>query len=239
MAFRSSATAFSNTGAALTATPAGVQVNDYLCGVVGTDTSGHADVFPTGWTARLSNDMAAPDGHSMDMGDKVAAGGDSFTTGATSDASRWTVGAWSGRDTAAPRTDFDAGQKNTTTASPATISTANATSGAVGTTAIAGDDIAFFSQLDKQGAADTWDHSALSGYTERQDDSDSDWVAISLWSKDNVAGGGEGSLSITATRTGGAANTGWGTIVVAIKAAGVPPPPVLKRTSLPPHVRMG
>ena len=220
MAFRSSALATSNTGGGtLTATPAGVAANDYLGGYFVMDASS-GDVTPTGWTNRVTVNNEGPDTQGYQYCDKIAAGGDSFTTQTLDGRScSWFTAAWSGRDTAAPRNDLQNAAKNTSTASPITISTAGATSGTVGVTASAGDDIAFFSNLDQQGQTDVWGYdNDLTGYTERQD-SNHDWMTACLYTKDNVSGGGEGGLSITSTRSSGASGAGWSTVIIAIKAA--------------------
>lgn len=218
MPFRSSATAFSNTGGNLTATPSGVVAKDILLGFFVQEWITNPTAAPSGWSVRLAQEQAGPENQTFDLYDKVAAGGDSFTTvGAGAESNQWTVGAWSGRDTAAPRTDVQGAQKNTTTATPITISTAGATSGTVGVASVAGDDIAVFAQLDQQASADVWGfNNDLSGYTERQD-SNNNWITSCLYTKDGVAGGGDSSLSFTATRSTGSSNAGWGTIVVALK----------------------
>ena len=219
MAFRSSATAFSNTGSVtLTATPAGVAVDDRLLGFFVQDSTGHVSAKPTGWTDESLQEQSGPDGQTFDLYSKKAVGGDSFATGVVVDANscRFTTAAWSGRHTVTAIT-LNTAQKNTSTASAMTLSTANATSGTFGVTSAAGDDVVVFAQVDKITISDVWGFdNNLSGFTEDHDD-DNDWLTASLYYKNNAAGGGDGSLSLSATRSTGASNAGWGAFVVAIK----------------------
>jgi hypothetical protein len=221
MAFRSLATSFDNDGGAtMTATPSGVAANDILLGFFVQDSTGHASITPTGWTAQSVQEQSGPDGQTFDLYSKVATGSDSFSSSYVVDANscRWTVGAWSGRDTAAS-IDFNTCQNNTSRTTPVTIQTSTSTSGTFGVTSVSGDDVIVFMQLDLTVDTNTWGFTGLSGYTEQLDVNNT-WITTGVYTYDNVSGGGDGSLSATATRATGAGQTGWGTFVVALAASG-------------------
>ena len=220
MAFRSSATAFSNTGSVtLTATPAGVAVDDYLAGFLAQDSTTHGAATPVGgWGLVENREMATPDSQQLQFFEKTAAGGDSFTTGIVLDANscRLDMQAWSGRATTTTRTHSYA-EKNTTTTSPLTVSTANATSGTVGVASAAGDDVMMIVSLDQQAVGDVWSQTTNpSAYTERQDNAN-DWINLASATRDNVAGGGDGALSAVHTRSVGTSGSGWQAITITLR----------------------
>lgn len=172
---------------------------------------------PSGWTLEGSQVQTGPDGQSGYLFSKVATGSESGTfTISTSVGQRCIaiVASWSGRDTSTP-VRFATGTQNTSGNSSA-ISV-----GLSGGTAVAGDDLAWFAQLDQATTAGaTWGFTAPSGYTERQDDSNGDWITSTLATQDNVSAGATGTVTGTATQLTGAADTaGWSGFVVAIKAA--------------------
>jgi hypothetical protein len=214
MAFRSSATAKSNSGGNLTATPAGVQAGDYLGAGYASDNAGGTDT-PTssGWTQRSSADLAAstPDGQTVRWLDKVAAGGDSFTfTNSSVNPNILMTGAWSGRSGA--RTAIQSSVQTLAQTPPITAVV-------TGVTAVAGDDIVLFMSTDQQAGPDQWTYTPPSLYTEQQDDTNASWCGATLDTRDNVSAGATGNLTVTITRASGSNNAGWGAIVVAIAVA--------------------
>lgn len=212
MAFRSAAYAGSDSGGDLTATPAGVQVNDYLGGLGVTDLSGDPVTNATGWTERANIDQGTPDSNSGRYLDKIAAGGDDFTWTFPANEGAMTVGAWSGRNTSAPRT---ATQTTINTSANATPVSASFT----GVTAVNGDDIAVFMETDETVVGNDWNYSTITNYTERIDDTSISFITLGLQTRDNVSAGATGSLATTITRTVGSGDTGYAGIVVAIANA--------------------
>lgn len=218
MALRSSAVAFSASGA-ITATPSGVQVDDYLGGWFLTDNATNTLVPPSGWTQRASIVWPAgsPDGGQQFYADKIATGSDSFQFSDTSNPAARTLfcGAWSGRDTASPRSTAPVTTLNTTSNASAISATIN------GITASLGDDIAIGLGTDQTLAAGRWTFSTIAGYTERQDGVNNDWTSgAGLQTQDNVVAGATGNFSVTITNSA-TGNAGYGGIVVAIKAGAV------------------
>lgn len=216
MAYRSSASAKSDTGGNLTATPAGVQANDYLGGFWTQDANPGAPTYPTGWTQRADASLSSPDGQDAFYADKVAAGGDSFAfTTAAGNANMLITAAWSGRDTTAPRTFVQPTTNGSSNASPVSAA-------AAGGTAVAGDDLAAFFASDQTVGSDVWvfDPPTSPGtFTERVDDHTTDWTAATLATLDNVSAGATGNITSTITRSSGTGNAGWRAVIVAIKAA--------------------
>lgn len=216
MAFRSSAIASAATGA-ITATPAGVQVGDYLGGLFTLDASVGNVSFPAGW-AQQDSWVHTVDGQSTWYADKIAAGGDSFQFndgGLGSGGARSLVtAAWSGRDTASPRSATPVKTfSNVSNASPISATY-------TGITASQSDDIAIFFFTDQGSAAERWLSTAITNYTERQDGVNQDWVSgIGLQTRDNVNAGATGNFSATLSNSV-AANAGYGALVVAIRIAG-------------------
>lgn len=197
----------------MTATPAGVAVNDYLGGCCVADNNGATITVPTSWTQRVDNDQTGPDTQQMRYADKIAAGGDNFTWNCSAAINVYVINAaWSGRNTAAPRTAVTGEQNTSVNASPITVSH-------TGVTAAQGDDIAVFMQLDQTLGSDDWNFSTITNYAEQQDDTARQWLTIALDTRDNVNSGATGTLSSTATQTVGTNGSGWGVIVVAIAAA--------------------
>ena len=211
MAYRSSVTSTSNVSGTLGGTPTGLAAHDYLCGVYVGDGSGTPTV-PTGWTSRLNQDQATPDGQIFRFADKLDATG--------SDAVGWTTvsstgnsvinACWSGRNNTTPRTAL-VGTTDTTARSSGFAETIT------GVTAAGGDDIAVFMQTDETASSNAWSFSTITSYTEREDVATADWMAVGLDTRDNVSAGATGSLSCTISSAAG--TTGFGAIVVAIAAA--------------------
>ena len=213
MAFRGSALGSSATGGNVTATPTGVAVDDYLCGVLVDDDAAATVTVPTNWTQRVNNDQVNPNGQEMRYADKIAVGSDNFTWNCSTSAPTYVINvALSGRNTSAPRTAVTGEQNTSLNASPITVSH-------TGVTAAQGDDVLVFMQLDQDAGANDWNFSQITNYTERHDDTTLDWITIAMDSRDNVNAGATGTLSSTATRTVGVTNSGWGVIVASIAAA--------------------
>ncbi len=230
MAYRSSAIASSSSGGNLTATPPGVAAHDYLCGIYMQDIAGLTPTQPTGWNSLIDMDLSGPDGQSVQFSDKNdASGSDSF---------QWSTGfgfhnavinsAFSGRDNAAPRSTAPVVTRNTSGNSfPVSASL-------TGITATAGDDIAVLVGVDQAGDTGRCTLSTISGYTERQDGVNTDWVSgMGLQTADNVSAGATGSLAFTITlASGSASSAGYAGIVVAIKAAAGGGPTLRRKGSL-------
>ena len=214
MAFRSSAFASSSSAGDITATPAGVTVDDYLSGIMVIDGFGGTITVPTSWTQRVNNDQANPNGQNMRYGDKIATGSDNFLWNFSGAADGAVINAaHSGRNTSAPRTGVTGQQVTTLQASPMTVSH-------TGQTAAQGDDILYYSQTDQDVGTDQWSYSTITDYTSRHNDSSHVWMCLTLQTRDNVSAGATGTLSSTCTRTVGSFNSGSGTIVASIAAAG-------------------
>jgi hypothetical protein len=215
MAFRSSAISSSAVGGDITSSPAGVQSGDYLVGLGVADRNDNPPTGLTGWTELANIDQAAPDAQTARIMWKISDGADDFTASFESSNCYWVVGAWTGRNTVSPHTDS---QTTVSTASNATPISASLT----GVTAVNGDDIAVFLELDQLASAD-WNFSTITDYTERKDDTTLSFVTVGLQTRDNVSAGATGSLATTVTRTAGTGNSGYAGIVIAIaQAPGTP-----------------
>lgn len=214
MAFRSSSSTSFTATTALTATaPAGVVAGDRLLAQVTQDSAAQTHTPATGWTllsSAASLAAASPDGQTVTLFEKkLATGSDAynFTSGGTQSAIVQ-VQAFSGRDNVAAAV-----------LTPTTNTTANATPIAVslgGVTATAGDDVAYFVQLDQVGQTDNWNLTAPASYTERQDVANLDFVTAACGSRDGVGAGATGSLTMTATRTAGSSGAGYSGYVVTV-----------------------
>jgi len=179
------------------------------------DVSSSVIAAPSGWTERAAGTLTL-DGQYYMICDRVAASEPaSYTvTNNNGQVQYVMIGAWSGRDTAAPRTFLTATTSSASNPSPITLA-------ADGGTAVDGDDIAYFTGLDKNGA-DPYSFTEPASYTERQD-ATATWNSVAFFTRDNVAAGATGTINATATRDSGTANAGWVTIVVAIAAGGAQP----------------
>lgn len=212
MAYRSSAIASAATGA-ITATPAGVQVGDYLGGLFTTDSALATVSLPSGWAQKANINHAAgtPDGANTWYADKVATGSDSFQFNDNSSSNRSLVtAAWSGRDTSNPLSTAPVTTKNTTANGNPFTATYN------GIAASDGDDVGIFFFGDQTTAADRFVTAPPTNYTERQDGVAQDWVAaIGLDTRDNVSAGATGNF--TSAWSTGPGFSGYGAVVVAIK----------------------
>ncbi|MEQ1574214.1 MAG: hypothetical protein ABL993_08210, partial [Vicinamibacterales bacterium] len=69
-----------------------------------------------------------------------------------------------------------------------------------GVTALEGDDIILFTQLNQTAAGDTWGTDSPTNYTERHDVANSDWITAATNTRDAVSAGATGALTMTATR---------------------------------------
>ena len=226
MAYRSSASATSATGGTLTATPAGVTAGDYLQAAWSEAlavTTGVATVTTTsGWTQRM--DLGGGQGGGGSMGvrifdvDSYAAQTFSFT-GSGADQVVLITAAWSGRNNSAPRTASASTPFTTQQTTPIAVSL-------TGVTAVLNDDIVAWSFVDQNAGPDRWSSSAIASYTQRQNTFALDFDShVGLQTRDAVAAGATGSLSLTLTRTSGTDTSGRAGAVFAIAAApagGVP-----------------
>jgi hypothetical protein len=190
-----------------------VQVNDYLGGMGISDQSGATrPTNATGWTERATFDNSGPDGQSGSYLDTIATGSDDFTWSWVSNETVMILGAWSGRNTASPRTAVQATVDNTGNATPVSASY-------TGVTAVQGDDIAVFLECDQSISGDDWSLSTITDYTEQQDFTGIQWITAGLQTRDNVTAGATGSLAVTITRDAGTGTTGYAGVVVAIASS--------------------
>jgi hypothetical protein len=225
VAIRSTATAKSNTGGPITATPSGVQVGDYLAGFYVADGPSSTYSPPPDWTEQLSanNGPSSPDGHTHRFSDKVAAGGDSFQFDDNGDGvpNILTTAALSGRNTGAAITDMQA-TVNTSFNGTGNPSTFTATF--TGVTAALGDDVLWSAVADQGASGDQWSFSNhTAGYTERHDERTTTWNASMLATRENVSAGATGSLQCLYSEDGGSSSqAGYSGIVVAIAKAAAP-----------------
>lgn len=219
MAYRSSAFAGSDTGGDITATPAGVQTDDYLAGLAIFDLTANPPTGTTGWTERANIDQATPDSQTGRLYDTIATGSDDYTWSYGVNNAGSLIAAWSGRNTAAPRTFVQ-------TTIDTTLNTSPISASFTGGTAVEGDDIAVFVSLDKDGSSDNWTFSTITGYTQRLTDNTIQFITAHLQTQDNVSAGATGSLTSTITRNTGIAGSGYASVVVGIAAgsAGGNPP---------------
>lgn len=227
MTFRSvSVTAKTNSGTALTGSaPSGLTAGDRLLAYAVQDGTGITFTPPAGWTSIGKIDAAGPDGETAELFEiKSATGSEAYDwTCSSTNYALLIIGAWPGRHA----TDAAVAQSTSNTSSNTTpISVA-----LTGVTVPAGADVAWFASLDKTAANGVWDFSSLSGYTERYDtNAAGSFVTGALYTADNQTGA-TGTLTATATRTGGSGNAGFNGFVVAIPASGGGGGPV-KRNNL-------
>lgn len=214
MAYRSSATAKSDTSATITATPAGVVANDILIGAITNDGLTASFTNPSGWTNGATLDLATGDTQQLHYAYKVATGTDAFGFGCTQSWLVLQVTAHSGRDTASP---FSTAAVSTDQGAAAIAS--GGTTSITGITASAGDDIVVMVVTDAKVSGDLWASAPPTNYTERQDDATTNWSSLSTNTRDNVSAGATGSLVTTLTRTAGTGTTGYGAWVFALKQA--------------------
>lgn len=218
MPFRASSQTLRAAGVGTTLTgsaPAGTAANDYLAAFVVLDgVTADTVTPPSGWTSRGSFGFAAgvPDGSHVEVFDKIATGSDSYAFSTNvNNACVMLIGAWSGRNTLAPRTFLTVATPDTTgNASPVSIAL---TSG----TAVAGDDVAVFAMLDITVGTDTWGYTAPGSYTE-QNDAQTTFATACLDTRDAVSAGAIGTLTVTGTRSAGTGVAGWGGVVISIAA---------------------
>lgn len=196
--------------------PAGLAVGDYMLAAMNFD--GTTSITPpSGWTSRNTGFQAAPDGQTTAVYDKIADSSDvagtnwTWTFGAASDPII-IVGAWSGRNTNAPRTFL------TDTPNTSSNTTAISCGGASGT-AVTGDDLIYVCGLDMTVSGATWSFTPPASFTERQDSVNGVFNCLTLATQDNVSSGAKGTITATATRTAGSGNAGFHVIVASIAAA--------------------
>lgn len=105
---------------------------------------------------------------------------------------------------------------NTPAASPLSVAIS-------GVTALAGDDVLWFGQIDQNARTDTWSFGAISGYTQLQNDAGSDWSTSGCFAKANVSAGATGTLTSSATQLTGSGNAAWSGVVVSIPTGATGP----------------
>ncbi len=207
----------SGSGATPTGTlPPGTVAGDRLLAFITQDIAGNTIGAATGWDATplASFDTSGPDAQSARVFEKKNATGSdavNFTSSETRPATVIIV-AFSGRDNSAAATVSTPTVNTTNNSSPISVSL-------TGLTAATGDDLAWFAQLDQVDQTDTWGFSSPSGFTERHDASNSDWISVTAHTKDNSTAGATGSLASTATQITGTGGAGWSGVVIAIPVA--------------------
>lgn len=220
MAYRSSASATGTNATTLTCpVPAGVQANDIVvllctCDISSADFTGK---FPTGFTM-FSQGTVTTDGQKSALGWKRLTGADtgSYTVTIANTGSNWAIAAiaFSGRATASDPAASAANINNTGQASPATVS-------ATGVTALAGDDLCWAGAPDLTlSGATAMTTTPPSGYTLREDASRS-FAWAELASQDSVGAGATGTVSGSASWSGGgtAGRIAWLVRIPAASAA--------------------
>lgn len=222
MAYRDSSTRNTSASAnALGTKPATLTVGDYMAAILVWDGNTAVNTPPSGWNSRGGGFQAGPDGQTILLYDKDSAdasdvAASTFTWAcAASVSSIIQIVALSGRNTAAPRTFVATPAANTTSnTSPITVTLSSGT-------AVAGDDVIWMAALDQTIQTATWGMGTNqpSGYTKRQDASNSDWASATCSTLDNSAGGALGNLTGTYTRSAGTGNAGWRGFVLSIAAA--------------------
>jgi hypothetical protein len=242
MAFRDVASTYSAAppGSTLAADmPIGVVAGDRLLALITVDNvTASITASPSGW-AEIASGNNSLDGQFVRLWEKKKASGSegatqSWTFGGGSTFTQITIAAWSGRDNSAAATFATPTVNTSSNTTPITVS------GSSGT-AVAGDDVAVFVAMDSLEATQTWAKSAWTGsLTERTDPAGTSWISDGLATRDNVSAGAFGSVGCTATRTTGAANSGYTVFAVALPAPADPGPgPVLDASSPAPTYLAG
>jgi hypothetical protein len=223
MALRASTSSIGNSITPAVSVPAGVAADDIILLGLSVDNSG--STFSTHWPTGFTNlaDLGLTlDGQRVGVAYKRATGADagSYTMGSIGGAGnfRYAMGAqaFSGRHTTNNPAISATSSSNAANGSPVTV-TAN------GVTAVAADDIAFFSMPDVNAADIGNGHSGWSGSFVEKIDVEGDAGAGNGWSNlgvatwENASAGATGSQTVTFTLTSGAA--GWAAWLVRIPAA--------------------
>lgn len=230
MAWRSTSTGSGNGNTPGTPVPTGVAINDIVLIHVSGDNVGwtidQAD-FPAGFT-KLGSHHLTLDGQETAIGWKrlsaVDSGSYTFSSGVGGSVADWTCAAmaFSGRDTVNPPT-FTSALSNAANTSPITIT-------APTLTALAGDDLAWFSAPDTLGTNLGTGHTPPSGYFERYDFVDvNNWSWLSGATNENVAAGATGAVSGTFLLSSG--TSGWGAFLVQIPSDGTVTTPSVQAVS--------
>lgn len=219
MAFRSSAIA-NSTGGEITATPAGVAVDDYLGAFYVADSNTPTLTPATNFVERAQVTLTL-DNQRLFFADKIATGSDTFNfSDSVGNANALIVSALSGRDTTSPRST------SPVTTGDSNSNTTPISASLTGITASLDDDILICLATDQNAASGRWTYSTITDYTERHDGIAADWTSgTALQTRDAVAAGATGNFSVTITRNSGTGNAGYGGIVVALKAAAAAWPP--------------
>lgn len=214
MAFRSSAfTVFTGASSGAATMPAGVVAGDWLVAFLSIDNVAVDATGPTGWSQVAGSPIhnSAPDSQSAQCWTRLANGNEASErtwTGMSATVDQAIiVAAFSGRGTGTPLVQTT--QNTTANASPVAA-------GNTGITALEGDDIASCWLGDSNGVTG-WTGVAPSNYIERED-RDTIWVPQYLATRDGVAAGATGTLTMTWTNVGN--TTGWAGFVLAIPAGG-------------------
>jgi len=212
MSFNTSTLSKVNVATTITCTRPASSAGKKGLAVVVADTSSNTITMP-GWTKDDQTSITGPDGQSIAFFvlDNMT-GSDPMVVNTTA-AQDITViiGTWGTRATGTPT--WAVTPPNTTSnSSPIAISL-------TGVTANAGDDIAAFVCLDSGIDTTTWSLTAFPGGYSLQNNfpSPNTWCPIALITRDNMSSGATGSLSCTATATGGTG--GWSGYVVAMGSA--------------------
>lgn len=214
--------------------PSGAQPGDYAIAAYYEETVQQVDIAPpTGWTERAGVTLTA-DGmvikiYDLDGGVGGSPPSTTWTANNSGSAKTIYIFVFSGRDLTAPRTFVQPTTHDSSTASPASLAM-------TGDTAAAGDDLISFVAIDKFVETDTWDTDwSGTGLTEQYDD-DNSWIASTVATQDNHAGGATGTITPVATRTSGSNNTGWWGVIVGIKSSGPATGPTITAQPVSQHL---
>lgn len=231
MAYSSSASATGAGSVSITWPAVAIHNRAYI--VVTQDGAGGTFTAPSGFTQIATANMGTPDGQCIYVWEKKDCTGSetgaiavNTSNGSTGD----TVGVLlvlSGRDNTAAATFVSA--ISFSSAANATPISMAATSG----TAVAGDDLISAFATDQTVAADVWNFTAPSGFTERQDVQASSWASLGVSTQNNVSAGAVGTVTSTATRTSGSGQAGWLAYVIAVPAAASSVTPALVGSNEP------
>lgn len=183
---------------------------------VSEDGTGASVTPPTGFTFVGKLTVTGPDSQSLVVFEKKdCTGAESGNINITSSGIANTVVqavTLTGRSNTAALT-FSTSTPNTTS------NTSPISMGAASGTAAAGDDLVSFFSVDQTVAAAVWNYAPPSGWTELQDNHDTQWTSGASSINAGVAAGAVGTVTSVATRTSGTGNGGWGAWIVAVPAA--------------------
>jgi len=219
MAYRSSTTANGTTSPAVGTLPAGTTTHDRLYAFVVVDNGSMSQICaPPGWEAIgfVRNPSGKPDGQYGQLFEvKDYKGDEGLAFHFTGTTPKWMVQivSLSGLENFGPANVT--GTVNTTSnTTPVSVSLS-------GTNVdYTGDQVIVFCQLDQTVQADTWSFSTATGFTKQQDSSPGIFITVTTQTLDSGTLGDTGSIALTATRSTGTGNAGYGGFVLSVRKLG-------------------